>query len=169
MDESVPAMRAAPAEAASVGTASADAAMPTMDPPVVALATTDGVNLDLASTELPPDVPPMNGAATNGATPGGEGGPRTSTCTTAQLRRFIKSRSYLPMHELRRRFAIEGTEDDVTGVDMRGTWVFVGLPDREGAMLGELLRGGEVGYELSHDPVTPVIVGVFPMRPIPRS
>ena len=73
------------------------------------------------------------------------------------------------MHELRRRFAIEGTEDDVTGVDLRGSWVFVGLPDREGAMLGELLRGGEVGFELSHDPVTPVIVGVFPMRPIPRS
>ena len=94
---------------------------------------------------------------------------RAGTCTTAQLRRFIKSRAYLPMHELRRRFAIEGTEDDVTGVDMRGTWVFVGLPDREGSMLGELLRGGEVGYELSHDPVTPVIVGVFPMRPIPRS
>jgi hypothetical protein len=36
-------------------------------------------------------------------------------------------------------------------------------------MLGELLRGGEVGFELSHDPVTPIIVGVFPMRPIPRS
>ena len=167
-------MHAAPAETASVGTASADSVPPTMKPLVVALATTDGVNLEVVSTELPPDVAPMNGAATNGATAGGataggEGGPRAGTCTTAQLRRFIKSRAYLPMHELRRRFAIEGTEDDVTGVDMRGTWVFVGLPDREGSMLGELLRGGEVGYELSHDPVTPVIVGVFPMRPIPRS
>ena len=157
-------MHAAPAETASVGTASADSVPPTMKPLVVALATTDGVNLEVVSTELPPDVAPMTGAAA-----GGEGGPRAGTCTTAQLRRFIKSRAYLPMHELRRRFAIEGTEDDVTGVDMRGTWVFVGLPDREGSMLGELLRGGEVGYELSHDPVTPVIVGVFPMRPIPRS
>ena len=82
----------------------------------------------------------------------GDLGPRQSTCTTAQLRRFIKSRAYLPMHELRRRFAIEGAEDDVTGVDMRGSWVYVGLPDREGSMLGELLRGGEVGFELSHDP-----------------
>jgi hypothetical protein len=119
-----------------------------------------------ASPTAPADGQP-NGAAENHAD--GDPGPRQSTCTTAQLRRFIKSRAYLPMHELRRRFAIEGAEDDVVGVDMRGTWVYVGLPDREGSMLGELLRGGEVGFELSHDPVTPVIVGVFPMRPIPRS
>lgn len=137
------------------------------------------------SVSSPVPVPPIAGddgvvdatvangvGAPNGAAdghPDGDIAPRQSTCTTAQLRRFIKSRAYLPMHELRRRFAIEGAEDDVTGVDMRGTWVYVGLPDREGSMLGELLRGGEVGFELSHDPVTPVIVGVFPMRPIPRS
>jgi hypothetical protein len=39
---------------------------------------------------------------------------------------------------------------------------------REGSLLGELLRGGEVGFELSMDPVTPIIVGVYPMRPVPR-
>jgi len=27
----------------------------------------------------------------------------------------------------------------------------------------------DVGAELSHDPVTPIIVGVYPMRPVPRS
>ncbi len=32
----------------------------------------------------------------------GPGGPRT-TCTSAQLRRFIKSRPWVPLHELRRR------------------------------------------------------------------
>jgi hypothetical protein len=93
---------------------------------------------------------------------------RVSTCTTAQLRRFIKSRAYMPMHELRRRFLINGSEDDVTLVEVDGGTLFVGLPEREGRMLGDLLRGGEVGYELSHDPVTPIVVGVFPMRPIPR-
>ena len=40
---------------------------------------------------------------------------------------------------------------------------------REGALLGELLRGGEVGYELSLDPRSPIVVGVYPMRPVPRS
>ncbi len=94
---------------------------------------------------------------------------RTTTCTTAQLRRFIKSRAYMPMHELRRRFLINGSEDDVTRVEVDGSAVFVGLPEREGRMLGDLLRGGEVGYELSHDPVSPIVVGVFPMRPIPRA
>ena len=35
-------------------------------------------------------------------------------------------------------------------------------------LLGELLRAGDVGYELSMDPPTPIVVGVYPMRPIPR-
>jgi len=91
-------------------------------------------------------------------------------CTAPQLRRFIKSRAYVPMHELRRRFAIEGNDDDVTPVDMDpGTRVFVGLPNREGRLLGELLRSGDIGYELSFDPIAPIVVGVFPMRPVPRA
>ena len=36
------------------------------------------------------------------------------TATAPQLRRFIKSRAYVPMHELRRRFAINGADDEVT-------------------------------------------------------
>jgi hypothetical protein len=90
-------------------------------------------------------------------------------CTAPQLRRFIKSRPYVPMHELRRRFGINGTEDDMTLVEVDGGRVFVGLPAREGGLLGELLRGGEVGYELSLDPRSPVVVGLYPMRPVPRS
>lgn len=109
--------------------------------------------------EVPADSaapsPPQNGAAPTG-------------CTAPQLRRFIKSRPYVPMHELRRRFAIDGGDDDVTPVALVGGRVYVGLPVREGTMLGELLRGGEIGYELSLDPRTPVVVGVYPMRPVPR-
>ena len=89
--------------------------------------------------------------------------------TGPQLRRFIKSRAYVPMHELRRRFAINGHDDDVTPVDIDKHRVFVGLPDREGRLLGELLRGGDIGYELSMDPITPIVVGVYPMRPVPRA
>ncbi|MBI2777010.1 MAG: hypothetical protein HYX57_07080 [Chloroflexi bacterium] len=93
-----------------------------------------------------------------------------STCTAPQLRRFIKSRAYVPMHELRRRFAIEGGDDDVTPVEMPASArIYVGLPHREGRLLGELLRNGEIGYELSMDPITPIVVGVFPMRPVPRA
>jgi hypothetical protein len=97
----------------------------------------------------------------NGRTNGG-------TCTPAQLRRFIKSRAWVPMHELRRRFAINGSEDEMTLVEVDGSQLFIGLPDREGRILGDFLRGGEVGFELSHDPASPVVVGVYPMRPVPR-
>lgn len=119
--------------------------------------------------------PPLNGAppVLNGA-PTADGAMagdqmRSAGCTSPQLRRFIKSRAYIPMHELRRRFAINGPEDDVAAIDVDGTRLYVGLPEREGRLLGELLRGGDVGAELSHDPVTPIIVGVYPMRPVPRN
>jgi len=91
-------------------------------------------------------------------------------CTAPQLRRFIKSRAYVPMHELRRRFAIEAGDDVVTPVEVHhGARVFIGLPSREGSLLGELLRSGDIGYELSLDPISPIVVGVFPMRPVPRT
>ncbi|MDO8484872.1 MAG: hypothetical protein Q7S35_07990 [Candidatus Limnocylindrales bacterium] len=96
-------------------------------------------------------------------------GDRTVPCTAPQLRRFIKSRPYVPMHELRRRFSINGDDDDVTPVRLNPGWIFVGLPTHEGNLLGELLRTGEIGYELSLDPRTPIVIGVYPMRPIPRS
>ena len=72
-------------------------------------------------------------------------------------------------HELRRRFGINGGEDDVTQLEMDGRHIFVGLPTREGRLLSELLRGGDVGFELSMDPQTPIVVGVYPMRPVPRN
>jgi hypothetical protein len=90
------------------------------------------------------------------------------TATAPQLRRFIKSRAYVPMHELRRRFAINGADDDVTPLDLDRQRVFVGLPEREGLLLAELLRGGDIGYELSLDPISPIVVGVYPMRPVTR-
>jgi len=103
-----------------------------------------------------------------GEQPGPNGRVNGGSCTPAQLRRFIKSRAWVPMHELRRRFAINGSEDEMTLVEVDGSQVFIGLPDREGRILGDFLRGGEVGFELSRDPTSPVVVGVYPMRPVPR-
>jgi hypothetical protein len=101
----------------------------------------------------------------------GDPGPAAaSSATGPQLRRFIKSRAYVPMHELRRRFLINGGDDDVTPVDLADRRrVFVGLPEREGRLLGELLRGGDIGNELSLDPISPIVVGVYPMRPVTRA
>jgi hypothetical protein len=124
-------------------------------PPLAELAPAEHVAPSLNGSAPAPmnGVPHQNGAA--GA-------------TAAQLRRFIKSRTWVPMHELRRRFGINGAEDDVTAVRVDGGTIYVGLPDREGQLLGELLRGGDIGYELSVDPASPIVVGVYPMRPVPR-
>jgi hypothetical protein len=97
---------------------------------------------------------------------GGDGHPG---CTAAQLRRFIRSRPFVPLHELRRRFGVDGDEDDVSPMDVAGRHLFVGLPIREASLLAELLQAGDVGYELLLDPTAPLVIGVFPMRPVPRS
>jgi hypothetical protein len=101
--------------------------------------------------------------------PDGDDGSVERGATAPQLRRFIKSRAYVPMHELRRRFAINGGDDDVTVVEVDRQRVYVGLPEREGRLLGDLLRGGDIGYELSLDPISPIVVGVYPMRPVTRA
>jgi hypothetical protein len=114
---------------------------------------------------------PMNGGAApvnGGAVPLNGNPDHAGQCTAPQLRRFIKSRPYVPMHELRRRFGIDGDDDDVTSVRLDPGWVYIGLPSREGTLLGDLLRAGEIGYELSLDPRSPIVIGVYPMRPIPR-
>jgi hypothetical protein len=90
-------------------------------------------------------------------------------CTTAQLRRFIKSRPYVPMHELRRRFELNGEADALTRIHTIDGSVFLGLEPRESRMIEDLVRQGEIGVDLCRDPIVPVVVGVFPMRPIGRS
>lgn len=89
-------------------------------------------------------------------------------CTQAQLRRFIKSRPYVPLHELRRRFELNGSADDVSAIATPQGNVYVGLPGRESLFIAELARIGEIGLELSYDPPVPVVVGVYAMRPVSR-
>jgi hypothetical protein len=122
--------------------------------------------------------PLATGSATHSREPGtdepadghvGDGRGPAQGPTAAQLRRFIKSRPYVPLHELRRRFELNGETDDVTAVQAPdGLTVFVGLPERESRLLAELARDGDVGLEMSRDPRVPIVVGVFPIRPITR-
>jgi hypothetical protein len=105
-----------------------------------------------------------------GSLPGGDARDigRESATTQSQLRRFIKSRAWIPMHELRRRFGIEGDDEDMSQILVEGRRLYVGLPPREAAMIGDLIRQGEVGFELLMDPVCPGIAGLYPMRPVIR-
>src|SRR5689334_12135398 len=71
----------------------------------------------IATDQQPPALPVQAGHDRRPApNQNGPMGDRGATCTAPQLRRFIKSRPYVPMHELRRRFGIDGQDDDVTGV-----------------------------------------------------
>jgi hypothetical protein len=97
-----------------------------------------------------------------------DGADRKPSCTLAQMRRFIKSRPYVPLHELRRRFEIGGLEDEVSRVATNQGVLFVGLPGPEADYLGELVDNGEVGCELLLDPTGPAVIGVYPMRPVAR-
>ena len=145
------------------------AAVPAAEPPPLHAAEQDepmrpAAELAVDATDLSlPAVTGTPGPGFNGSEP------RPGQCTAPQLRRFIKSRPYVPMHELRRRFSINGEDDDVTPVRLDPGWIYVGLPSHEGRLLGDLLRTGEIGYELSLDPRTPIVVGVYPMRPIARN
>jgi hypothetical protein len=97
-----------------------------------------------------------------------DSGEHKPACTLAQMRRFIKSRPYVPVHELRRRFLIEGIEDDVNPVATGRGIVYVGLPTAEAQFLADLIRAGEVGCEMLLDPTSPGIIGVYAMRPVAR-
>jgi hypothetical protein len=108
--------------------------------------------------DRPASDQPVAGGQSDGHTP-----------TQAQLRRFIKSRPYVPLHELRRRFELNGELDDVTPVrGPEGLTVYVGLPERESQLLAGLARDGDIGLELSRDPRVPIVVGVFAIRPVAR-
>lgn len=112
-------------------------------------------------SERPPDDgPPL--AATNDEPARGP--------TAAQFRRFIKSRPYVPLHELRRRFELNGDFDEVTPIDVGAQGhMYVGLPLREAQFIADLVRGGDIGVELCHDPLVPIVVGVYAMKPVARN
>jgi hypothetical protein len=83
--------------------------------------------------------------------------------STSSLRRFITSRPYVTVAELRRRFALDDP-DAMSCVAHEGRQVYVGLPEREALKIDDLLGRGEIGLELSVEVRAPVAVGVYPLR-----
>jgi hypothetical protein len=135
--------------------------VPTSSAPADALPAAMAHPVGVPDDTLSPEASVGQGTASVPSEPG--------RVTASQLRRFIRSRPFVPLHELRRRFELNGSADDMAAIDVDGQRMWVGLPEREGRLLGELLRGGDIGYEVSIDPVTPVIIGVYPLRTVHRS
>lgn len=82
--------------------------------------------------------------------------------STSSLRRYLTSRPYIAVADIRRRFALE--PDAMSVVTRNGTTAYIGLPEREATKLQDLWRRDEVGVELSVEVRAPVVVGVYPMR-----
>ncbi len=82
--------------------------------------------------------------------------------STSSLRRYLTSRPYISVADIRRRFSLD--PDDMSVVVRNGTTAYVGLPERESTKLQDLWLRDEVGVELSVEVHAPVVVGVYPMR-----
>lgn len=83
--------------------------------------------------------------------------------STSSLRRFITTRPFVTVAELRRRFGLDDP-DAMTCLRRDGNRAWIGLPEREAAKLQDLWDRHEVGLELSVEVRAPVVVGVYPMR-----
>jgi hypothetical protein len=83
--------------------------------------------------------------------------------STSSLRRFISSRPYVAIAELRRRFILD-QPDAMSRLERDGQAAWVGLPEREASKLQDLWLRDEIGLQLSVEVRAPVVVGVFPMR-----
>jgi hypothetical protein len=83
--------------------------------------------------------------------------------STSSLRRFITSRPYVTIAELRRRFGLD-EPDGIGRLERNGTRAWIGLPEREALKIQDLWQRDEVGLELSVEVHAPVVVGIYPMR-----
>lgn len=83
--------------------------------------------------------------------------------STSSLRRFLTSRPYVPVAEIRRRFGLDEIEG-MAQLERDGQVCFIGLPDREASKLQDLWTRNEVELELSVEVRAPVVVGIYPMR-----
>src|SRR5918992_1912127 len=86
----------------------------------------------------------------------------TKRPSTSSLRRYLTSRPYIAVADIRRRFGLD--PEAMSVVSRNGTTAYVGLPEREATKLQDLWQRDEVGVELSVEVRAPVIVGIYPMR-----
>ncbi len=82
--------------------------------------------------------------------------------STSSLRRYLTSRPFIAVADIRRRFGLD--PEAMSVVSRNGTTAFIGLPEREATKLQDLWQRDEVGVELSVEVRAPVVVGVYPMR-----
>ena len=77
---------------------------------------------------------------------------------------FIRHKSYVPISEIRRRFAVES--DDGTFIDTGNQRrAYVGLPLGTAQSIEKLWQQGKIGLEMSVEFDAQVLIGVYPINP----
>lgn len=75
---------------------------------------------------------------------------------------YIRSKSYVPIPELRRRFEI--TPDEMGTIDDENKRMYIGLPQDVADVVATLRRQQKIGIECSVDFSMPVVIGVYPLN-----
>jgi len=73
---------------------------------------------------------------------------------------FIRSRSYVSVPDIRRRFNLVG-DDEISPIATPEGRVFIGLPQDAARVLGDLVREGRVGLELQPGILARAATGVY--------
>lgn len=87
---------------------------------------------------------------------------RSKRVNSGKLFWYIRSKSYVPIPELRRRFEI--TPDEMGTIQDNGHKVYIGLPQDVADVVANLRRQQKIGIECSVDFTTPVVIGVYPLN-----
>lgn len=90
--------------------------------------------------------------------------PKEKRQSPSTLLWFIRHKSYVPISEIRRRFAID--TDDGSFIDAENEHrVYVGLPVGTAQALEKLWKQGKIGLEMSTEFDARVLIGVYPLHP----
>jgi hypothetical protein len=87
---------------------------------------------------------------------------RSKRVNSGKLFWYIRSKSYVPIPELRRRFEI--TPDEMGTIQDNGQKVYIGLPQDVADVVANLRRQQKIGLECSVDFTMPVVIGVYPLN-----
>jgi hypothetical protein len=74
---------------------------------------------------------------------------------------YLRSKSYVPIPELRRRFDI--SSEEMSTIQDNGHKVYIGLPQDLAEVVANLRRQNKIGLETAPEFSASVVVGIYPM------
>ncbi len=89
---------------------------------------------------------------------------RSKKINSGKLFWFVRSKSYVPIPEIRRRFEI--TPNEMSTIDVNGEKLFIGLPQDAADVVANLTRQQKIGLESSPDFNSKIVIGLYPLRRI---